>query len=83
MTPTFCLPASIAVCRSCGEGDLARGKVTTFRAVSSGNRGRIECDKHGEVAWDVKAGRPFDNIALDQLRQIQELAQRLNLALGR
>jgi hypothetical protein len=51
--------------------------------VSSGNRGRIECNEHGEVAWDVKTGRPFDNIALDQLRQIQELAQRLSLALDR
>jgi hypothetical protein len=79
--PTICLPAAIAVCRSCGESDLMAGMVTAFRVVASGNRGRLECAKHGEVAWDVQAGRPFENIALEQIKQIQALAEQLEASM--
>ena len=81
--PEFCLPASIAVCRSCGESNIVAGRVTTFRAVSSGNRGRLECTKHDEVAWDVQAGRPFENVALEQIEKIQALARQLETAIRR
>jgi hypothetical protein len=66
------LPSETGLCRDCGVSDIDTDHFVEFRIVRQGNRGKIVCTTCGQVAWDVRGRRPFENLPGDELDKLLE-----------
>jgi hypothetical protein len=71
------MPADLGCCRNCGTSDIDRDHFVEYRIVCEGNRGKIVCATCGDVAWNVRERRTFENIPGEQIDQLLEALQAL------